>query len=63
MTEEWTLGQMLGYIATWSAVVRCREVTGEDPVAALADRLAPLWGAQGRRRRIQWLLTVRAGRA
>ena len=62
MTEAWTLGQMLGYIATWSAVVRCREETGDDPVAALAERLAPLWGAD-RRRRIHWLLTVRAGRA
>lgn len=61
MVEDWTLGQMLGYIATWSAVVRCRETTGHDPVAGLADRLAPLWDGD-RRRRIHWVLTIRAGR-
>jgi SAM-dependent methyltransferase len=60
MAEDWTLDQMLGYIATWSAVVRCRETTGRDPVAGLADRLAPLWG--DRRRRVHWVLTIRAGR-
>ena len=61
MVEEWTLGQMLGYMGTWSAVVRCREETGHDPITALAGRLVPLW--EGRERRhIEWTLTVRAGR-
>ena len=62
MTEHWTLGQVLGYIATWSAVVRYRETTGVDPMLELADRLAPLWPAD-ERRRIRWALTVRAGRS
>lgn len=62
MAEHWTLDQMLGYIATWSAVVRCRTETGTDPVAALAARLAPLWGDATVPRRIRWVLTVRAGR-
>jgi SAM-dependent methyltransferase len=62
MVEEWTRDQMLGYIGTWSAVVRCREETGIDPVAELATRLAPLWTGD-ERRRIHWVLTVRAGRA
>lgn len=62
MGEDWTLAQMLGYIATWSAVVRCREATGGDPVGDLAERLVPLWpGAE--RRRVRWALTVRAGRS
>jgi SAM-dependent methyltransferase len=63
MVEEWTLGQMLGYIGTWSAVVRCREETGTDPAAGLVAALAPLWGGDERRRRVQWALTVRAGRS
>ena len=62
MGEDWTLEEMLGYIATWSAVVRCREATGGDPVADLAQRLAPLWPAD-ERRRVRWVLTVRAGRS
>jgi SAM-dependent methyltransferase len=61
MVEEWTLGQMLGYISTWSAVVRYAQENGVNPVAALAERLVPLW-APDLRRRIEWPLTLLAGR-
>jgi SAM-dependent methyltransferase len=61
MTEEWTLEEMLGYISTWSAVVRYCQVTGVNPVLALGERLAPLWEPD-RRRRIEWTLTLLAGR-
>lgn len=61
MVEEWTLQQMLGYISTWSAVVRYAQTNGVDPVAGLAERLAPLWEPE-RRRRIEWPLTLLAGR-
>jgi SAM-dependent methyltransferase len=61
MTENWTLPQMLGYLSTWSAVVRCTEATGTNPVHALGERLAPLWESGGRRR-VQWELSLRAGR-
>jgi SAM-dependent methyltransferase len=62
MAVSWTLDDMLGYIGTWSATARCRAVTGVDPIPALADRLAPLWGDAAERRRIEWPLSVRAGR-
>jgi hypothetical protein len=62
MSAEWTLAELLGYIGTWSATARCRAVTGSDPLPALADRLAPLWGPPGAVRRIEWPLSVRAGR-
>lgn len=62
MVERWTLAQLVGYISTWSAVARCREATGRDPVPALEARLAPLWGAPEVPRRIEWPITVRAGR-
>jgi SAM-dependent methyltransferase len=61
MTEEWTLEEMLGYISTWSAVVRCAQVTGVNPVLALGERLAPLWEPD-RRRRVEWTLSLLAGR-
>ncbi|MBA3258746.1 MAG: class I SAM-dependent methyltransferase [Gemmatimonadales bacterium] len=61
MVEEWTLRQMLGYLSTWSAVVRCIETTGANPIHALGDQLAPLWDGD-RRRRLEWSLTLRAGR-
>jgi SAM-dependent methyltransferase len=62
MFAEWGLAQLLGYIGTWSAVARCREVTGRDPLAELAGRLVPLWGDPSTRRRVEWPLSVRAGR-
>jgi SAM-dependent methyltransferase len=62
VVEDWTLGQLLGYVSTWSAVAKCREVTGDDPLLALEAELAPLWGDPGKRRRIEWPIAVRAGR-
>jgi SAM-dependent methyltransferase len=62
MSADWTLPQLLGYIGTWSAVARYRTAAGRDPLAKLADRLLPLWGATDRIRRVEWPLSVRAGR-
>ena len=62
MTEHWGLAELLGYVSTWSAVARCRELTGGDPLPALEARLAPLWGEPGKRRRVEWPIAVRAGR-
>jgi hypothetical protein len=62
MVEEWTLGQMLGYISTWSAVVRYTQENRVNPLGDLAERLAPLWESP-RRRRIEWPLTLLVGRS
>lgn len=60
MQADWEAGQMLGYLATWSALTRCREATGTDPLAAIAARLEALWGPAPRR--VRWPLTLRACR-
>jgi SAM-dependent methyltransferase len=62
MTGHWALGQLLGYVSTWSAVAKCRNVTGVDPMPELQARLEPLWGEPERPRHIEWPITVRAGR-
>jgi SAM-dependent methyltransferase len=62
MVADWNLAQLLGYVGTWSAVVRCREVTAADPLVDLAARLLPLWGDPSSARRVEWPLSVRAGR-
>jgi SAM-dependent methyltransferase len=62
MVAEWNLAQLLGYIGTWSAVVRCREVSAADPLIDLAARLLPLWGDPSSARRVEWPISVRAGR-
>ncbi len=62
MQHSWTLGELLGYLGTWSAVARHRERTNSDPLAELADRIAPLWGVPDTRRAVTWPVSVVAGR-
>lgn len=62
MAEEWTLPQLLGYIGTWSATQRFREVLGRDPLDQLAHKLSSLWGDPASVRRIRWPLSLRVGR-
>jgi SAM-dependent methyltransferase len=62
MEVEWSLSELLGYVGTWSASQRFREVEGHDPVQLLASGLAGEWGAPDRRRRITWPLSTRVGR-
>jgi SAM-dependent methyltransferase len=62
MFADWRLSQLLGYIGTWSAVARCRELTAADSLAELAGRLLPLWGDPSAERRVEWPLSLRAGR-
>jgi SAM-dependent methyltransferase len=60
MEERWTLPQLLGYVGTWSATQRFRDVAGQDPVTQLERDLAPHWG--GSARLVRWPLTARLGR-
>jgi SAM-dependent methyltransferase len=39
---EWTVEELRGYIATWSAVQKFIDDKGFDPVAGLMDRLRPV---------------------
>lgn len=56
-------GALLGYIGTWSAVARARDVEGADPIRELEQRLVPLWPDADATRTVRWLLGVRVGRA
>lgn len=60
MSANWTLGQLLGYLRTWSAVRRYIEAHQVDPVEAFGEELRRAWGDV--RRDVQWPLTVVAGR-
>lgn len=62
MAVDWNLGQLLGYLRTWSATARFTQVRGFDPVLALGERLAPHWGPPAQARRVSWPLALRAGR-
>ena len=62
MTAEWGLDRTLGYLSTWSAVKRCAQETGRDPIAEFAPRLAAAWGDPASENTISWPLVLRAGR-
>lgn len=61
MQADWDLPTAMGYLGTWSAVRRCRALTGRDPLALLAGPLAVAWGAGVRT--VRWPLVLRAARA
>lgn len=60
MTAHWDVGRQLGYLRSWSATRRAREVLGSDPVAAIDGVLREAWGPAARE--VQWPLSVLAGR-
>ena len=62
MTATWDFARLLGYLASWSAVVRCREQCGRDAVAEARPALAAAWGDPARLRRVTWPLVVLAHR-
>ncbi len=62
MSVRWTLGAMLGYLSTWSAVHAYRREHGEDPLDLVRSDLERAWGAPGTERTVTWPLRIRAGR-
>lgn len=61
LEREWSLGEVIGYVRSWSAVARFIDQHGGDPVEALEAELRPLWGDPSVRRPVRWPLTLRAG--
>jgi hypothetical protein len=62
MVADWTLDQMVGYIGTWSAVVRFRKATGRDPLPSVRTELEAVWGEPARAKRVSWPLVLLTGR-
>lgn len=60
MTADWTLRQLQGYLASWSATRLYIKVTGRDPRPALARRLQAAWGDAESPRTVRWPLFIRA---
>lgn len=58
MEADWSLEDVLGYLRTWSAVKRYRDVLNHDPVEAFGHELAVLWGSAGQLHRVEWPLNV-----
>jgi hypothetical protein len=59
MSAQWDVGRQLGYLRSWSATRRAREVLGVDPVGLVEQRIRAAWGPG--EREVQWPLTILAG--
>lgn len=57
---DWMLDDFIGYVGTWSATQRYTKVSAADPLPALRDQIAPLWGSNSRP--VVWPLHLRVGR-
>lgn len=62
MEAEWDLGQMLGYLDTWSATRRFQEERDVHPVKMVWPALVEAWGDPERKRAIRWPMYIRVGR-
>lgn len=62
MASEWNMEELLGYLFTWSATQRYIHERGNDPLELIREELAALWGEPGRKRHIEWPLTLHLGR-
>lgn len=62
LETHWELEQVIGYLATWSAVQRYKERTGHDPLPTLEPRLAAFWPPSVALR-LRWPIHLRIGRA
>lgn len=62
MEAQWTLERLLGYFSTWSATNRYIKATGENPLPALEEKLARVWGDANTPRLVTWPIAMRIGR-
>lgn len=59
MCVSWTIEQLIGQLASWSATNRCRAATGTDPLANYEKPLRQAWGAESLRT-VSWPLHFHA---
>jgi SAM-dependent methyltransferase len=64
LETRWDLDQVMGYLATWSAVQRYKEANDQrDPLPDLREQLASRWPVDGAARLVAWPIHLRVGRA
>ena len=61
MAVDWSLGELLGYVDTWSAVRNAESSLGREPYESFATALGAVWGDPDLRREIRWPLSMRIG--
>jgi SAM-dependent methyltransferase len=61
LEAEWDLDQLVGFLASWSAVRRYQDENRQHPVELIWDELAAAWGRPDQKRRLHWPLFMRIG--
>ena len=61
MAARWSREDLLGFLGTWSAVARCREFEGQDPLETFAAELRRLWPGGSTTLDVRWPLYMRVG--
>lgn len=62
MQADWELGQLVGFLESWSATQRYQQERGQHPVRVIWPELMETWGDPRQRRLIRWLLYLKVGR-
>jgi SAM-dependent methyltransferase len=62
MQANWGLGDLVGFINSWSATQKYIQQTGKHPLDDFFDDLIRGWGSEDERREVSWPLYMRIGR-
>jgi SAM-dependent methyltransferase len=62
MEANWSLGELVGFLASWSAVRKLVEAHGEAAFDSQIDELKSVWGMKTKDRHIRWPLHFRIGK-
>ncbi|NOZ41988.1 MAG: class I SAM-dependent methyltransferase [Alphaproteobacteria bacterium] len=63
MTVVWSLDDLIGYLATWSAVTRYRAARGRDPMVDIYTELSTVWGPDtAAKKTVHWPLSFLVGK-
>jgi ubiquinone/menaquinone biosynthesis C-methylase UbiE len=59
---EWTMHDLLAFVATWSPVRRYIEANGDDPIELIREAMGEAWGDPDKPKRVVWPIRMRVGR-
>jgi SAM-dependent methyltransferase len=59
MGLSWTMPDLIGYIGTWSSLVKYRKAHGDDPRHLIIPKLQRAWGDLNAAKTVTWPLAVR----
>ena len=62
METAWSLDNLVGFLASWSAVKKLVEAMGEEAFEEQARELERAWGNKSAKRKVRWPLHFRIGR-